>query len=69
MRPCIEKLNADSDFDVRYYASEAAMGTFRKFCRFVIHGFSFQLIETFDLGARYTFSRVTLLQTSILAAH
>ena len=29
MRPCIEKLNTDSDFDVRYYASEAAMGTDR----------------------------------------
>ena len=26
VRPCIEKLNNDSDFDVRYYASEAAMG-------------------------------------------
>ena len=26
IRPCIEKLNNDSDFDVRYYASEAAMG-------------------------------------------
>merc|ERR1711953_1061749 len=25
IRPCIEKLNNDSDFDVRYYASEAAM--------------------------------------------
>merc|ERR1739840_43710 len=25
VRPCIEKLNNDSDFDVRYYASEAAM--------------------------------------------
>ena len=28
IRPCIEKLNNDSDFDVRYYASEAAMGRF-----------------------------------------
>ena len=26
VRPCIEKLNNDSDVDVRYYASEAAMG-------------------------------------------
>ena len=26
VRPVIEKLNTDSDFDVRYYASEAAMG-------------------------------------------
>ena len=26
VRPCIEKLNTDSDFDVRYYASEASMG-------------------------------------------
>ena len=26
VKPCIEKLNNDSDFDVRYYASEAAMG-------------------------------------------
>ena len=26
VRPCIGKLNNDSDFDVRYYASEAAMG-------------------------------------------
>ena len=25
VRPCVEKLNTDSDFDVRYYASEAAM--------------------------------------------
>jgi len=25
VRPVIEKLNTDSDFDVRYYASEAAM--------------------------------------------
>jgi len=25
VRPCIEKLNTDSDFDVRYYASEASM--------------------------------------------
>ena len=29
MRPCIEKLNTDSDFDVRYYASEASMGKIR----------------------------------------
>ena len=31
VRPCIEKLNNDSDFDVRYYASEAAMGMLIKF--------------------------------------
>ena len=30
VRPCIEKLNNDSDFDVRYYASEAAMGNISK---------------------------------------
>jgi hypothetical protein len=28
VKPCIEKLNNDSDFDVRYYASEAAMGEY-----------------------------------------
>ena len=26
VKPTIDKLNTDSDFDVRYYASEAAMG-------------------------------------------
>ena len=31
IRPCIEKLNNDSDFDVRYYASEAAMGRFDRY--------------------------------------
>ena len=30
VRPCIEKLNTDSDFDVRYYASEASMGKIRE---------------------------------------
>ena len=25
VKPCLDKLNNDSDFDVRYYASEAAM--------------------------------------------
>ena len=26
VKPCINKLNEDSDFDVRFFASEAAMG-------------------------------------------
>jgi hypothetical protein len=26
VKPCINKLNEDTDFDVRYFASEAAMG-------------------------------------------
>jgi len=25
VKPCLDKLNNDSDFDVRYYASEAAL--------------------------------------------
>ncbi len=26
IKPCLTKLNDDADFDVRYYASEAALG-------------------------------------------
>ena len=29
MKPTLNKLNDDSDFDVRYFASEAATGTFQ----------------------------------------
>jgi serine/threonine-protein phosphatase 2A regulatory subunit A len=29
VKPAIDKLNADADFDVRYYASEAALGLVR----------------------------------------
>ncbi len=35
VKPCIEKLNNDSDFDVRYYASEAAMGEYRALNRYI----------------------------------
>jgi serine/threonine-protein phosphatase 2A regulatory subunit A len=28
VKPCINKLNEDTDFDVRFFASEAAMGKF-----------------------------------------
>ena len=30
IRPCIEKLNNDSDFDVHYYASEALISMNKK---------------------------------------
>ena len=48
VRPCIEKLNTDSDFDVRYYASEASMGKKRariKMISFDEPNFFFSVLE------------------------
>ena len=45
IRPCIEKLNNDSDFDVRYYASEAAMGRSGRYSFISNNWISFSLLS------------------------
>ena len=63
MRPCIEKLNTDSDFDVRYYASEASMGKKRARVKMI----SFMIILIFFQRIRITTKKFSVKKKNLPA--
>jgi len=67
VRPVIEKLNTDSDFDVRYYASEAAMG--RALLLILLLPILFQLVLFFPPHPSTFMCSCTISLTNIFSHH